>query len=175
MTLAIWVGDDVGLQKQATTMEGVFYAIPNDNFDRHFSKYGFAYPLKRHELDYAAMVEKRLPVIPDYVEDSTSSVYWMLVDHHGDVWQVDFFMDREDGKNRYRMSIFSIPAGKVESVVVCDEEIDLDLVSGFVKVCHDKQKIADYVFDKKLSLGNRIHWLSRKDIVERLNRDFPIT
>lgn len=174
MTLAVWLDDEVGLQAQANPMEGVYFRLPEDNFDRCFSKYGFVYSLKEFEINYPAVVENRLPPIPRHINNASSQLVYMLIDHYGEVWQIDYWSDREGRVNAPQMSIFSMPAGKVKTLVACTDEGDLELLTGFVMANRNKDEINQFIFDKKLGHGKRLTWLSKKDIVERLNKEFPL-
>lgn len=174
MTVAIFKDGMVGIQMQAAAMEGVYYSIVADNFERYFSKYGFAIPLKTHELDYVALIENRLPQFPSNYEDCSSSVSWAVIDHYGSVWQIDFFTDRENAEyNRKKLAYFSIPFKGV-TTVVCPDDGDKELLIGFITACDDIKKINNYIYEKKLGRGYKMHWLNIDNIVEVLNTRYPL-
>lgn len=174
MTIAIWIGNDVGLMKKGNFMEGVEGCIVEDNFDRLYTKYGFVYSLKNFELDYAAVMDNRIPQVPKHIQDDTTVVNWMLIDHHGDVYQIDYWNLIEDDKRTKKMSVWSMPAGKVAKMTIGGDEGDAELVAGFIKVCTDKEKIRNFVSEGFIERGREIHWLNKDDIVAKLHELYPL-
>lgn len=174
MTLALWLGDEVGIQKQHHRTEGLYSLVVKENFDRYYTKYGFVYPLEKHDINYEAVVENRLPKIPVGVESAFSPFAWMLIDHHGSVWQVDYFIEDELRKQTPKMSIWAIPAGKVDSIVVCGRESENQHLTGFVHVTRDKEKINDFIIRQLIGNSNRLHWFSKEAIVKELHRRYPL-
>lgn len=174
MPVVIFKDGKVGMQKQSAAMEGVWYSVVNDSIARYYTKYGFVIPLCRSELDYEAMVENRLPFIPSEYEDCSSATHWVLIDHHGVAWQIDYFTDRERADfNRKKMSYFSIPTKGVDTVV-CPEEGDKEMIVGFLLGCNDIEKLNAYIFEKKLGRGCQMHWFDVDNIVKELNTRFPL-
>ena len=174
MSVAIWLGNEVGLMKQANYMEGVYGIVVEDNFDRLYTKYGFVYSLKAFEVDYVAMMEGRLPKAPKTVQDDSNVIHWMLIDHYGSVYQVDYWTVIEDGYKVKKMATYSLPGGKVAKMIVGGDESDSELLAGFIKVCADKEKITQYVAEGYVERGYKIHWFNKDDIVAKLHELYPL-
>lgn len=174
MTVIVWVGDEVGLQTTPVPMEGLHWIAVGQTFDHYYTKYGFVAPLNDFDLNYAAVIENRRPPMPNHLRDASSGISWMLVDHYGEVWQIDAFSDTEKGKNITAMSIFSMPIGRVKALAMSLSDNDRDLVTGFLMAKPEKEAVTQFVSEHKLSYGRKLNWFSKKDIVERLNKQFPL-
>lgn len=174
MSVIVWVGDEVGLQTTPVPMEGLHWIAVDQTFDHYYTKYGFVAPLNDFDLNYAAVIENRRPPLPNHLRDASSGISWMLVDHYGEVWQIDAFSDTEKGKNVTGMSIFSMPVGRVSALAMTLGDSDRDLVAGFLMAKPDKEAVTEFIMAQKISYGRKLNWFSKKDIVERLNKQFPL-
>lgn len=174
MSVIVWIGDEVGLQTTPVPMEGLHWIAVDPTFDHYYTKYGFVAPLNDFDLNYAAIIENRRPPMPSHLRDASSGISWMLIDHHGDVWQIDGFSDTEKGKTVMAMSIFSMPVGQVKAIAMTLSDHDRDLVAGFLMAKLDKEAVTDFIMEQKISAGRKLNWFSKKDIVERLNKQFPL-
>jgi hypothetical protein len=174
MSVIVWIGDEVGLQTTPVPMEGLHWIAADQTFEHCYTKYGFVTPLHDHDLNYCAMIENRMPPVPDHLRDASSGISWMLIDHYGEVWQIDAFADTEKGLNIFGMSVFSMPAGRVKTLAMILSDSDRDLVAGFLMAKPDKEAVTEFVMEQKISFGRKLNWFSKKDIVEHLNKQFPL-
>jgi len=174
MSLIIWIGEEVGLQTTPVSMEGLHWITHGLTFDHFYTKYGFVAPLNDFDLNYSAVIEDRRPPMPSHVRDATTGISWMLIDHYGEVWQIDAFADTEKGKNIMGMSSWSMPVGQVKAIAMTINDSDRDLLMGFLMAKPDKEAVTNFVQENKLAYGRKLNWFSKKDIVERLHKEFPL-
>ncbi len=173
MSTVVWIGNEVGIQKQSFQMEGVRAIVIDDDFSRYYTKYGFVYPISNHDPGFCAVIENRTPPLPFHIHEAMSNASWMMIDHHGSVWQIDYFMERMEENQVVRMSHFSIPAGEVGAVALCEKDCDNQILAGFLIGCKEKEKVSDFIVNKKVEKCKPLHWFTKEEIVNELHRRFP--
>jgi len=170
MSSVVWIGEEFAIQGEVRPMEGVNYmVVGEDNFERYYSKFGFAVPLSTSHVSYCAVMEDRVPKFGDHLDNVSSNVSWMVIDHFGEVWQVDYFFD----ENTPKISVFSTPAGKVNKLAMATREPDMEMLAGFIAASQNKDALQKFVFDRKIGGGYRQHWFTLSDVVAKLNKDYP--
>lgn len=168
---AIFQGKSLGLGLRTRPLEGHDYEVVSLDLDTFYTKYGFVVCMSRAYLDYNAFAEGQLPAVHSCYRASFSNTAWLLIDHYGRVYRIEYFVSAEGGPS---VDVTGVPFTGKNSVVYHTHGGDLMLVAGVVSVTDDREKLMEICHRRCTGARPQFHWYDLDEIVAELHKRFPL-
>lgn len=160
----------LGLRVVSYFRVGLYIKMVNQpSLDVYFTKHGFIYPLSNLGPRLDTVLEKRALFNPVARCETTNS--YIVVDRHGEVWQVDLYPAEEPGV--YKIDTHTLPSGNGVAWAASDRESILDVLSGVVASDLSEEAMKEQLMENGVDQGWDFVFMDVKEIADRLNELFP--
>lgn len=173
-SVAFGKGDRLAIMKRTTSTGNGSGMVTYTKPARHgwYSEFGFTWALDSEETPLHLVLGNKLPLTNPDIKKADQESSYLLVDHNGQLWYV--FLNTNDGKTDYSLVYIDKDdpdGGWWTTYARATASVEQDILTGILYTDPTDELLSEYFFTNYQ--GSQIHWLSIKDIVDKLNKDHP--